>query len=218
MTLPPSQSHKARSATATLLGDAIASATPRIADELANRGIAIVTDAIPVPTLQALRDDLQAAALRPASIGPAHAAQRHEAVRRDAIAWMDGSTTAQQAWLNAMESLRRTLNRELFLGLHDYECHYACYEPGQFYRRHCDAFADGRVAQSRVLSTVCYLNEQWRCEDAGELLVYDDDDHLLHSIAPLGGTLVVFLSERFPHEVVATTTQRMSIAGWFRRR
>jgi SM-20-related protein len=35
-------------------------------------------------------------------------------------------------------------------------------------------------------------------------------------ITPLMGSLVVFLSDRFPHEVTAASRLRYSIAGWFR--
>lgn len=33
---------------------------------------------------------------------------------------------------------------------------------------------------------------------------------------PRAGTLVVFLSEDMPHEVLETQRERYSIAGWFR--
>jgi SM-20-related protein len=36
-------------------------------------------------------------------------------------------------------------------------------------------------------------------------------------VAPRAGTLVCFLSERIPHEVLAAHVDRISIAGWFRR-
>ena len=35
---------------------------------------------------------------------------------------------------------------------------------------------------------------------------------------PEGGSLVVFLSAELPHEVLPASRERMSIAGWFRRR
>jgi len=35
-------------------------------------------------------------------------------------------------------------------------------------------------------------------------------------ITPLMGSLVVFLSDRVPHEVTAANRLRYSIAGWFR--
>ena len=46
--------------------------------------------------------------------------------------------------------------------------------------------------------------------------VKGDRDELTDSVIPLMGTLVVFLSEKVPHEVSAAKRLRHSIAGWFR--
>jgi SM-20-related protein len=35
-------------------------------------------------------------------------------------------------------------------------------------------------------------------------------------VPPKNGTLVLFLSEEFPHEVLVAKKTRYSIAGWFR--
>jgi SM-20-related protein len=35
-------------------------------------------------------------------------------------------------------------------------------------------------------------------------------------VTPLMGTLVLFLSEDFPHEVLPATRDRYAIAGWYR--
>jgi SM-20-related protein len=35
-------------------------------------------------------------------------------------------------------------------------------------------------------------------------------------VTPLMGTIAIFLSEEFPHEVLPATRDRFSIAGWFR--
>lgn len=54
------------------------------------------------------------------------------------------------------------------------------------------------------------------CVDA-----YASADSKVLDIAPEGGTLVAFLSERFPHEVMVHTradTDRLSLTGWFLRR
>lgn len=205
-----------------VLSAAIAQHTPAIVAALVDCGIAVIADAVPAKATQALRDDLQNTALKPAGIGRAQALQLNTTIRSDTIAWMTGSTIAQCAWLTAMEQLRTAINRELFLGLFDYECHYAHYQPRQFYRRHRDAFANSAFANSqgphsRVLSTVCYLNEQWRATDGGELAIFDNDEQPLLQIAPTPGTLVIFLSEQFPHEVLTAKVDRFSIAGWFRR-
>jgi SM-20-related protein len=106
------------------------------------------------------------------------------------------------------------LNSELFLGLFDYECHYAVYPEGSFYRKHVDAFK-GRA--SRVLTTVLYLNPNWQPEYGGELLMYGEDDEVpFIKVSPAWGTMVMFLSEHFPHEVLPARATRYSLTGWFR--
>lgn len=134
-------------------------------------------------------------------------------VRRDKIAWIDGETAAEKVWMAWAERLRIYLNRRLMLGLFSYESHFAHYECGDFYRKHYDAF---RGEANRVLSTVLYLNSGWAPDDGGELEIFDADDRSLVKVTPLLGTLVVFLSEEFPHEVLPAQRDRFSIAGWFR--
>lgn len=111
---------------------------------------------------------------------------------------------------------RRGLNERLFLGLDFYEAHYAHYAPGAAYARHRDAFVGQR---NRIVSTVLYLNRDWQEADGGQLLVYDEAAAtVLERVQPRGGTLMVFLSERLPHEVLPARRSRYSIAGWFRQR
>jgi len=106
------------------------------------------------------------------------------------------------------------MNQRLFLGLFDYESHYAHYPSGAFYKRHVDAF---KGQSNRVLTTVMYLNPFWQTQDGGQLQIYDiNDDNLITSVEPEMGTFVVFLSEQFPHEVLPSKRDRYSIAGWFR--
>jgi len=57
-----------------------------------------------------------------------------------------------------MEALRFGLNSALFLGLFDFECHYAIYGAGTGYAKHSDVL---QVARNRILLTVFYLNEDW---------------------------------------------------------
>jgi SM-20-related protein len=106
------------------------------------------------------------------------------------------------------------LNRELQLGLFDFECHFAIYPAGTRYGRHLDRFkSDAR----RALSCVLYLNPDWREADGGQLRLYLDESHSV-DVMPRAGTLVTFLSQRFEHEVLPATRERLSLAGWFRRR
>lgn len=135
-------------------------------------------------------------------------------IRRDLTLWLNGETPAQQAYFSQLEVLRGAINQRFFVGLFEYEAHYAHYPPGAFYRKHIDAL---RGSDARVLTSVCYLNEQWRPDDGGELMLYGEDQKLLSCIAPTGGDLVLFWSEDFPHEVLPAHADRYSISGWFRR-
>lgn len=132
-------------------------------------------------------------------------------VRRDKISWIDDEAGLAEQWLNWTEDLRLYLNRRLFLGLFSFESHYALYRPGDFYKRHLDAF---RGEANRILSVATYLNKGWLPEQGGELVIYHGDDEL--RVSPAFGTLVIFLSEEFPHEVLPATRDRFSVAGWFR--
>jgi len=184
---------------------------------LGDRGIAVVDNALPSDLLQLLQSaarlHLQTAG-QPAGVGRGDAHAIDESVRRDRIHWLQGADVASAGFLAAMEQLRQQLNQELFLGLFRYECHYASYAPGAFYRRHRDAF---RGERNRKLSTVFYLNNDWQPQDGGELVIYhDDEQRVVERVKPLANRLVLFLSEEFPHEVLPSTRERFSIAGWFR--
>jgi SM-20-related protein len=134
-------------------------------------------------------------------------------IRGDEIRWIDGHHPATKAYLDWIETLRLSLNRDLFLGLFDYECHYAYYPPGAFYRKHLDAFKGNT---NRILSTVLYLNPIWEPDHGGELVLYNSKDEYLETVLPHYGKMVIFLSKVFPHEVRPAHKSRNSIAGWFR--
>ena len=151
-----------------------------------------------------------------AKIGRGAAKQQIETIRGDVISWLDGGNSVDQAYLDWMEKLRSGLNATLFLGLFDFECHYAIYASGAGYARHSDVLAGTR---NRVLSTVYYLNETWQASDGGELLLFaPSGDAVIATVTPTFGTMVIFLSESFPHQVLAAHQSRRSIAGWFRVR
>ncbi|HTQ98607.1 MAG TPA: 2OG-Fe(II) oxygenase [Candidatus Acidoferrum sp.] len=186
-------------------------------DALAKQGFAIVDDLLPPRELQALIVSAQRhldRAGKSAGIGRGGDLQVDVGVRGDRIAWLDEGDAASAAFVQHMEQLRLELNRSLYLGLFRYESHFACYEPGAFYRKHVDAFKGER---SRLVSSVFYLNENWRTEDGGELVLYRGDaDEIAATVLPARNRLVVFLSEEFPHEVKPASRRRYSIAGWFR--
>ncbi|MFP4207045.1 MAG: 2OG-Fe(II) oxygenase [Wenzhouxiangella sp.] len=161
--------------------------------------------------LAALR---QAEALHQAGIGRETDHQLRPDIRGDRIHWLTRSDPVQARFLAQMEALRLVLNRRLFLGLFEFEAHYAHYPAGAFYRRHLDSF---QGAANRVVSLVAYLNPDWGAEDGGELVLYDPaGESRLATIIPKSGRIVLFLSEEIPHEVLPARRDRLSIAGWFR--
>ena len=133
--------------------------------------------------------------------------------RTDKIHWLDEDGSVQSQFLEFANGLKDYLNRELYLGLSYYEPHFAIYDRGDFYETHLDAFKNSK---NRVVTTVYYLNEDWKKDDGGELVVYDEDEKFIAKIAPEENTLIVFMSEKFPHEVLPAKRKRYSIAGWFR--
>jgi len=151
-----------------------------------------------------------------AGIGRQANRQLNQQVRNDKIHWLSSKQQCEQAYLNMMNELRQQLNQRLFLGLFDYEAHFAHYAPESYYHRHLDAF---KGQSNRILSTVFYLNQHWQQDDGGELIIYsssdNDGDKSLCRVLPELGTMAIFLSEQFPHEVLAAKRDRYSIAGWF---
>lgn len=190
-----------------------------LAETLVRRDWAVHEGFLDAERVAALR--AEAAALEAAggfrTSGVGHGAAWRPEVRGDEIAWI----TREQAPLvwalsqDELEVLRLAINAHTYLGLHELEAHYAVYPPGAFYARHLDRF---REDNQRVVSLVLYLNEAWGAEDGGELQLYPSSAEVRVSVAPSGGTLVCFLSERVPHEVLPARRTRYSLAGWFRRR
>lgn len=189
-----------------------------IANDLRVQGYAIVrteqTEAFARDLLAQLYA-FETGAFHQAGTGRQQEHQLNSSIRRDRIRWLSRDTDAEARWLDFMDDLQRQLNRQLLLGLFSYECHFAHYGPGDFYRKHVDAF---KGQANRILTSVFYLNEHWQADQGGELVMYrdDDPDTELLRLVPTLGTLVLFLSEDFPHEVLPATSDRYSIAGWFR--
>ncbi|AOT07810.1 2OG-Fe(II) oxygenase [Pseudoalteromonas luteoviolacea] len=190
----------------------------QIADDLRSTGLSIIENAMDPIIIQALNQriaSLEEDTFQTAGIGRQSDHEKNALIRRDKIRWLDRSNELEAGYLQAMDDLKDYLNRRLFMGLFSYESHFAHYEKGAFYKKHLDAF---KGKANRVLTTVFYLNEDWQTEDGGELVIYQAEDHnkALCKVLPQQGTLVTFLSDEFPHEVLAANKSRYSIAGWFR--
>jgi SM-20-related protein len=189
-----------------------------VIEGLAGPGYAVVPKAFPPDMVEAVRAEALARRerFRPAGIG--NQAMRVQAVRGDAIDWLEwgeGGAAMRPFW-QAMEVMREALNRELYLGLRELECHFALYPPGGGYQRHYDN-PQGRSA--RTVTVLLYLNPGWKPEHGGILRIYDpqEEHRVLCEVPPQAGTFVAFLSERFPHEVLPAHRERLSLTGWWRR-
>ncbi|WP_444890413.1 2OG-Fe(II) oxygenase [Microbulbifer sp. DLAB2-AA] len=188
-----------------------------IARDLTEQGYSIRHAALPESLSSALftyQQEMNGEKFIDAGVGRGDDYLRNEFVRTDEICWITGESATGSDWLSWAGQPQVYLNRHLFLGLFSFESHFAHYRPGDYYKRHYDAF---RGEANRVLSLVVYLNPGWSTADAGELVLYkDEQDRVGTKVMPLMGTVVTFLSEEFPHEVLPANRDRYSIAGWFR--
>lgn len=190
----------------------------RIVDDLAERGWSQQDLFLPDDLTRALAAECRQRAaegeLAPAAVGRGPFSEIREGIRGDRIQWIEpGQAQACDRYLGLMDSLREAMNRGLFLGLEDFESHFALYPPGAFYLKHVDRFRDD---DRRTVSAVLYLNDDWLPDQGGQLRMYLDGAE--HDVLPRGGCLVVFLSGDIPHEVLPATRDRLSLTGWFRRR
>lgn len=188
-----------------------------IAKALEQTAYIVLANALPDALLQGLVkrcEDAGSDRFQAAQVGRGTDKKRITSLRGDVISWIETDDPADRAFLEQMETVRRELNARLFLGLFDYESHYAIYQSGYGYAKHSDVL---QGKKNRILSTVLYLNQDWQPGHGGELVVYDPSGETpLLKVQPTFGTMIIFLSESFPHEVLISNTTRRSIAGWFR--
>lgn len=191
-----------------------------VVSDLADKGWALLPKVLPSPFCMELNSwiDQQVAlgSFQRAGIGRGQKYQKNESVRGDLVLWMSDLDEGQHLSRleTLLDTLRHRLNRDLFAGLETFEGHFAIYPPGGFYRRHVDTFRDD---DARKLTLLLYLNERWEKSDGGELIL-EMSDRSTVTIAPTMGTIVVFDSRRFPHEVTEANAERRSFTGWFKVR
>ena len=160
--------------------------------------------------LQLQRDGLMMAA----GIGNAEVKDNKQKMRGDKIYWMDKShdNVYEQEFLRLIDNFVDYLNSTCYTGINGYEFHYAVYEEGSFYRRHKDQFKND---SKRKYSLITYLNNDWKDNDGGQLVVYQNDT--AQKIQPHSQTAVFFKSDEIEHEVTNANRSRMSITGWLKR-
>lgn len=191
----------------------------QIADDLVARGWSQQDAFLPHDLVLELAAECRAraahGALAPAGTGHGAALAVREGIRGDRIQWLEpGQSAACERYLQIMQSVRLALNRDLYLGLEEFECHFALYPHGAFYQRHLDRFHDD---DCRTVSVIVYLNDGWLPEYGGALRLHPDGQRAL-DIAPLANRLALFLSAGMPHEVLPSSRDRLSLTGWFKRR
>lgn len=190
-----------------------ASALEILLEELAQKNWAVSSQVFSFGFCQNLARECQNLALQKqlqkASIGRGNTKAIHSEIRGDFISWLEES----HIFLAQLELLRHSLNQLFFLGLQRVEAHYALYPPGTGYDKHID---NHQGANHRKITFVLYLNEHWQKSYGGELSLYNSDDSELFQVEPQLGTLILFRSDLFPHQVEKSSTNRMSLTGWFR--
>jgi SM-20-related protein len=203
------------------MNNAPASIVTAIIDALAGSGCYVGPTILSKETTWTLSERLQsladAGALSDARVGRANNAARQASIRGDATLWFDDAPTndVEAEAMRTVNTLRTSINEALFIGATETELHYAHYPAGALYKTHVDRFGDNNT---RLVSLVFYLNHDWQEANGGELVIYDKAQTTLHRVPPRAGTMVAFLSERFPHEVLPATMPRLSLTGWLRRR
>lgn len=188
-----------------------------IATALGHSGLCIVPDFLNTDMVQAILVDLnglkKSGHFTRAGTGQGNTHGIRNRVRRDEVFWLDeamANLVQQQLW-NKINALKQAFNRILYLGLREFEGHYASYPKGGFYKKHFDSFERDKA---RRISLIIYLNESWQVKDGGHLRIYAHGQS--SDIEPIAGTLVCFLSHELEHEVLLSHKMRLSFSGWFK--
>ena len=210
---------------------------------LRDQGYVVVDDFLPSEDwMDALREDVlhlrTKQKFKIAKIGQDSTNALNEEIRvaetcflgRDKPELRDVPNPAREKLYDVLETLRLDLQEGEEVANLDpnlSEFLYAYYPTGGFYRRHRDA-VKGSASWLREYSLLLYLNEESYDPDidGGRLRVHFDSggDFLPAGEAPLfqdidayGGTLVIFESDKFPHEVMDTVAERFAVVGWYNR-
>ncbi len=194
----------------------------KMLDNLASEKISICDNYFDSTELENLYQDLEMqhnqGIFKKAAIGRQHTLQVEDNIRGDWIFWLPKSpeNLAQNLFSKKMTTLMNAMNSNFYIGLNNYESHYAYYPAGKGYDKHIDQHS---TTAARKITFILYLNKQWSAENGGTLKVFSDQDEskLIKEIEPIWGRLVLFRSEIFPHEVSKCFAPRRSLTGWFRK-
>ncbi len=156
---------------------------------------------------------VDAGRLRPAGIRRGADHTLDTATRGDLITWVEpGADEPAFARMHtAFTQLGEALSAEAYLGLGRFDLQLACYPgQGERYARHADAFPG---QSNRRVTAIYYLNPGWEPAQGGVLRLYTGEGVV--DVAPRLDSLVVFLSERVEHEVLAAHAPRLALTAWY---
>lgn len=197
-----------------------------VLSKITEHGFCVMDHFLPPMTILALANETitlnNTALMHSAGTGQAKVTINKQ-LRGDSIYWLNevDASVALQTYFKKMAELRLALNQHLYLGLFALESHLALYPIGSSYKKHIDQFKIKQIKSNdqaiRKISCILYLNQDWLDVDGGHLRLYlNTDDETAHlNISPIGGRLVIFLSDTFQHEVLPSSRVRMSLTAWF---
>ncbi|MCP3141655.1 2OG-Fe(II) oxygenase [Pyxidicoccus xibeiensis] len=186
-------------------------------EALGTRGYFIRPTFLGEARARAARDEalarVSSGGLRPAGIRRGADRTHDSAVRGDLIDWVvpEPGTPLGSLWERFRE-LGEALSSGAYLGLGRFDLQLACYPGGgAHYARHRDAFPG---QSNRRATAIWYANADWVPEHGGVLRLYPEDSAPV-DVAPTLDRLVVFLSERIEHEVLAAHAPRLALTAWY---
>lgn len=210
---------------------------PRISqghlDELTSKGYVVIEDFLSESLQESLRKDVRnlrdKAKFKIAKIGQDATNTLNTNIRVAETCFVgrnklnDIPDGARSLLYDVLDQIRQDLPQPLDVNLSEFL--YAYYPSGGFYRRHRDAIP-GSASMLRKFSLLMYLNKDWTEQDGGMLRMHMDsggdkkpagEQPNYLDIPPKGGTLVLFHSDKLPHEVLNTESERIAIVGWYNR-
>lgn len=193
-----------------------------IIDDLSVKGWFSGCGLFPLELCQSLYNEAQRFAesenqFRKAKVGDKDNAALHQEIRNDQIKWIteENATVIQKQYLALVYDLMIHFKQSFFMPLNTFECHFAMYEEGGYYKKHFDSFKN---KNARLFTIVLYLNPNWSETDGGSLVIYNqENEDLIDAIVhPKIGNFTIFLSENIQHEVLSCRNERFSLTGWLR--
>ena len=183
-------------------------------ERLGTDGYFVRNDWLEVASARTARDALHAlTGFAPARVGRGGDRGLHPEVRGDELCWLsrEDAPAGLQPVLRAFDALKDALNRDAYLGLAGLELQAARYlEAGAHYERHRDGF---RGRPGRRVTFLYYLNEGWLPAHGGCLRLHVPP--VAVDVPPRLNSLVVFLSDRVEHEVLASFAPRWALTAWW---